>query len=302
MGVDHSGGPFHSHTDALLGLLVGKKHWLISRDSSHRALTQEEEISHMRARQVAQTLQARGALDEIGGEYWQCTQQPGDMLWVPGGLAHTVVNIGETIGISMQSTTMPYDLLVRAASNGHTGAIQWLTSASGGSLDPNAIIYEELTFEGTSTRIERGEGETALHAAARAGHARSIQALIDCGARIDIQGRHGLEAVHVAAGQGQVASLRALLAAGANVDAMDARGDTPLTLAAVSSKGNLNVISALIEAMPSTASLMATYEKANSLVRSQLVALDSLRGSTLMASINLIQGELERRRVHEGNT
>ena len=34
--------------------------------------------------------------------YLQCVQQPGEVMFVPQGMPHTVLNIGEAIGISMQ--------------------------------------------------------------------------------------------------------------------------------------------------------------------------------------------------------
>jgi hypothetical protein len=44
MGVDQSGGTFHAHTDALLGLLSGSKRWFISPDRRHPPLTKSERL------------------------------------------------------------------------------------------------------------------------------------------------------------------------------------------------------------------------------------------------------------------
>ena len=77
MGVASSGGPFHTHTDALLGVFAGRKRWFISRNGSHVDLSADE-FDHGRARQVIDKLHPH--------QYWICEQGPGELMWVPEGL------------------------------------------------------------------------------------------------------------------------------------------------------------------------------------------------------------------------
>lgn len=79
-------------------------------------------------------------------------------------------------------------------------------------------------------RIQHADdsGATALHAAARYGHAEALRALVAAGSRPCTRDGEGATALHLAAAAGCVDAVRALLEAGAAAGAADSQGQTPL--------------------------------------------------------------------------
>eukprot|EP01047_Picozoa_sp_COSAG01_P077903 COSAG01_NODE_14200_length_1484_cov_1.036101_2_plen_464_part_01 len=77
-----------------------------------------------------------------------------------------------------------------------------------------------------------GMGWTALHYAARNGHAAVVGALVGGGATVGAVGNYGQTALHLAARYGHAAVVKHLVGASAGVDAVTKIGDTPLSLAA----------------------------------------------------------------------
>ncbi|GMH36921.1 hypothetical protein BSKO_04794 [Bryopsis sp. KO-2023] len=72
------------------------------------------------------------------------------------------------------------------------------------------------------------EGFFPLHAAAREGHAETVETLIEAGAMIDAQDDTGLTPLSLAAWHGHLNVVKALIEAGAAVDSKDENGRTPL--------------------------------------------------------------------------
>ena len=76
------------------------------------------------------------------------------------------------------------------------------------------------------------DGHTALHAAAMAGQAAAVRALVEAGARVSTTRADGISPIQLAAAEGHVVVLRELLRAGASVSEADNEGDTVLSFAA----------------------------------------------------------------------
>lgn len=72
---------------------------------------------------------------------------------------------------------------------------------------------------------------SSLHMAARMGQAGAIEALIEAGANIEMEGSGGLTPLGCAARDRHCQAMRALLQRGANTCVQDNQGDTPLHLA-----------------------------------------------------------------------
>lgn len=77
-----------------------------------------------------------------------------------------------------------------------------------------------------------GEKRTALHLAAKGGHADVVALLLSNGAKVDAIDYRGQSALHLAARGGYYSACDRLLEAGADPNLADSRGDTPLHSAA----------------------------------------------------------------------
>ena len=75
------------------------------------------------------------------------------------------------------------------------------------------------------------DGATALHIAARAGHAHVIRLLIEAGSDALTVDADLRTALHLVAAAGHGMCVKALLDAGSDPDGRDAKGDTPALLA-----------------------------------------------------------------------
>ncbi len=119
VGSEGSGLTFHSHTEAWCGLVWGTKHWLLVvppwlRTSSEGDTSAAsggngyqdpgENIAEMLER-VGDTAHERqrfvDGLKGLPNKPLECLQHKGDLLYIPAGFMHMVVNIGETVGISV---------------------------------------------------------------------------------------------------------------------------------------------------------------------------------------------------------
>ncbi|MCA9284751.1 MAG: ankyrin repeat domain-containing protein [Phycisphaerales bacterium] len=105
----------------------------------------------------------------------------------------------------------------------------------------------ELIANGVDVNaVDRSNGRSALHWAAKAGHADAVALLLKAGADIKKRDRSDRDALAAAAAGGHVEAVKALLAAGAVVDRRDQSGMTPLHMAAAF--GNAATVALLIDA------------------------------------------------------
>jgi len=99
---------------------------------------------------------------------------------------------------------------------------------------------------GTDARAASPDGTTALHWAARAGHAGAVEMLLAAGADPDAANRYGVTPLALAAENGDAGSVLALLDAGVDPDAATREGETALMLAART--GRVEVLDPLLAA------------------------------------------------------
>ncbi len=114
-------------------------------------------------------------------------------------------------------------------------------------LQRDAAVVQQLLKAGADVNGARGDGLTALHAAAAEGDVPIAQMLIVAGANIiAATALTGSTPLHLAAKNGQAAVVELLLKSGADPNRLDTLGTTPLMLAAAS--GNATAVTALLDA------------------------------------------------------
>src|SRR5258706_390215 len=97
----------------------------------------------------------------------------------------------------------------------------------------------------TTVNATEADGMTALHWAARADDAETVQFLIRAGANVSAANRYGITPLSLAATNGNAVIARTLLKAGANANAVTGDGETVLMTAAHT--GSADVVNALLE-------------------------------------------------------
>jgi ankyrin repeat protein len=92
-------------------------------------------------------------------------------------------------------------------------------------------IIEQLVARGADPNATNSYGMAPLHQAALFGHVAVIQALLEAGARVDLEGPERATALSLAATMGHAPAVAALLARGADPGHRDGAGRTPLEAA-----------------------------------------------------------------------
>ena len=125
--------------------------------------------------------------------------------------------------------TMAANALAGAAAAGAAPAEGPLIAAArAGDAERVAALLEQ----GADARAASPDGTTALHWAARAGHAGAVDRLLAAGADPTAANRYGVTPLALAAENGDAASVAALLRAGVDPNAAGREGETALMLAA----------------------------------------------------------------------
>lgn len=92
VGGPGSGAPLHYHTDAWNALAFGRKHWWLLPPSAaaYSAVPPVEWAAH-----------ASEAFSRLGGPLrpFECVQEAGDVVYVPAGWAHAVLNTGRNVTV-----------------------------------------------------------------------------------------------------------------------------------------------------------------------------------------------------------
>jgi len=97
LGESGSGFPFHQHGEAILQLMTGRKRWWLLDAGKTPPSGYRYDMSQLKWVQ-----QMLGKLPE-SVKPWTCTQEPGEILYVPDGFWHATLNIGETLAVGAQA-------------------------------------------------------------------------------------------------------------------------------------------------------------------------------------------------------
>ena len=104
---------FHEHHSAITVLVFGKKRWMFF---DHKANRNGDYAINLDMDETNMDFLGRGPrrgdyrTDDDFRKYWsehgwECTQESGDLMYVPPGINHAVVNIGETVSIVSERCT-----------------------------------------------------------------------------------------------------------------------------------------------------------------------------------------------------
>ncbi len=104
LGSSRSGLPFHVHGQTWLGLVFGQKRWFLYPPGSGLSPSMQREMGwHPLMNTITfmdLILSKRSGGD--GDSPLQCTQLPGDVMYLPAGYKHATLNIGETLAAGCQ--------------------------------------------------------------------------------------------------------------------------------------------------------------------------------------------------------
>eukprot|EP00808_Paulinella_micropora_P022723 g42600.t1 len=91
MGPAGSGSPLHFHIPAWNALIVGRKYWTIY----------PSPVSLMSAGPRDVSVLETGA--NLLPKPWHCTQEAGDILFVPNAFVHSVMNLCDSVGVAVET-------------------------------------------------------------------------------------------------------------------------------------------------------------------------------------------------------
>ncbi len=198
-----------------------------------------------------------------------CTQEVGDMVWVPDLLVHGVLNLApETFALTAQHREpLEFPVIHRAARHGHAADIQQILSmTSRDRLDDyssmfalnstplllaaeagHAEVIALLCDAGANIEMRDPEGLTPLLAASHRGKSEAVRMLLYKGAVADVRGPGtAFTALHIAARRSFHTIAEDLLGSRADVNALDIFGNTPLHVAATAQNPSVETIALLL--------------------------------------------------------
>lgn len=100
LGGSGSGFPFHQHGEAVLQLLTGRKRWWLLDGAQIPPSGYRYDMSQL---QWVQYVLPKLHVPPQVGKPSTCTQEPGEVMYVPDSFWHATLNIGETLAVGAQA-------------------------------------------------------------------------------------------------------------------------------------------------------------------------------------------------------
>jgi hypothetical protein len=205
IGAEGSGNAWHQHGDALNAAFAGRKRWWFLINSTEEPLPLKRSRDsrgvsggvHTPLRGRARSMYglptiawlARAKQDDTLPAA-MCTQRAGDLIFVPGGTPHSVLNgPGDALAVAIQHDAEGATLLHHAARAGDTRTVIGLLAA------------------GAAVDARDADGRTALYESADAGDTEAVRQLLSAGADPRIKDRTGQGPAYRAAAGGHEAIL-----------------------------------------------------------------------------------------------
>ena len=98
-GVAGTGTFCHQHSSAYNAMLWGRKRWFLFPPSAHVGAAEPPFVQHAPT-DMATWLNT--TLPSLPTKPAQCVQEPGELLWLPDGFLHCVLNLRESVGVAIE--------------------------------------------------------------------------------------------------------------------------------------------------------------------------------------------------------
>jgi hypothetical protein len=103
IGRAHTGIPFHSHQASWLQLLNGSKHWFLLPPAENFAVSGGSASAFLLQSPPAWPSSALADYRASGKKLLECTQAPGEVLWLPAYWWHSTVALQSTVAVGGQA-------------------------------------------------------------------------------------------------------------------------------------------------------------------------------------------------------
>jgi hypothetical protein len=182
IGGSGSGAPFHDHDVIALNVaFVGRKRWLVTRPCRPNCRIPFREggaaVYHPNML-LSDEAQAAAALQFLGegGDTWDCTQHPNEVVFVPERFLHATINLDESVAVAVQCN----DGADERAGLSELNALVVHASSAAEALGPCGVAWESpfgqmsadeaLAILQTLPESFRGDPEVYLNRPMRDGH------------------------------------------------------------------------------------------------------------------------------------
>ena len=230
VGWDGSGVPFHRHDENWLGLVAGRKRWLLAPPHVRETpLTDPCALSAPVLSRLGSSSSAKNYAP-LAKELVECEQKAGTILFIPSRWWHATCNLASDDGSRGGAAAPPALLSVAFGQQSLAGYATELPRLHAAAL--RGTDYEWLEHNAAAAVRAEHNGFEPLHLAAKGGRLQAARLLLTAGADVNARGQMEFTPLHWAVQRRQRAVAELLLARGANLRAQDSMGVTPTAYAA----------------------------------------------------------------------
>lgn len=249
LGRKDTGVDFHRHDENWIAQVSGRKVWFLA--------PPEQNMQQFRGQEPCSFKKQSKMIPS------SCTVHPGEVLYLPSEWHHATCNLDDfTVGVGGRGeTTLVHEACGVCALDDLLATLTVAPAddrdvfdrpalhvcAAAGCVDGAALLLSQSAFAASiDARADYlGNGEQAIHVAAKNGHIKMVEMLVDRGASVTAEESHGWEPIHLASFGGHTAVVETLVRRGASVGTTDHDGKQPLHGASMN--GHVKLVERLVE-------------------------------------------------------